>query len=69
MVAKEPLDPRRPSGRNADDAEGLGVPCDFCSMVLACCIQARSSFDDPRTGDGCFWESDIRGQYAEKALV
>lgn len=55
VVAKEPLDPRRPSGRNADDAEGLDVPCDFCSMVLACCGQARSSFDDPHhTGDGCF---------------
>lgn len=28
VVAREPLDPRRPSGRNPDDAEGLGISCD-----------------------------------------
>lgn len=31
-VAREPLDPRRPSGRNPDDAEGLGVSCDLGSI-------------------------------------
>jgi hypothetical protein len=32
VVDREPLDPRRPSGRNPDDVEGLGVSCDFCSI-------------------------------------
>lgn len=58
LVARDPLEPRRPSVWNEDDAEGVGVPCDFCAMMVGFLRSGRKLVelvDHPHLGRERCW--------------
>lgn len=58
VVAKDPLEPRRPRVWNAYDAEGVEVPSDFCAMMVALLRSGRKLVelvDHPHLGCERCW--------------